>query len=144
MIFRFNVKNGTLGHFLWYCFQMNITWWHHQMETLSTLLAICAGNSPVTGEFPRQRPVTWSFDVFFELCLNKRLRKQSWGWWFDTPSCPLWRHCNDWWILFDNKLTLAQVMAWCRQATSHYLSQSWPISILPYVSTKSQWVEIIT
>ena len=35
------------------------------METFSTLLAICAGNSPVTGEFPAQRPVTRSFDVFF-------------------------------------------------------------------------------
>ena len=42
-----------------------------------------------------QKPVTWSFDVFFDLRLNKRLSKQSWGWWFGTPSCPLWRHCND-------------------------------------------------
>ena len=37
------------------------------METFSTLLAICAGNSLVTGEFPAQRPVTRSFDVFFDL-----------------------------------------------------------------------------
>ena len=64
------------------------------METFSTLLAICAGNSPVPGEFPAQRPVTRSFDVFFDLRLNKRLRKQSWGWWFETLSRPLWRHCN--------------------------------------------------
>ena len=64
------------------------------METFSALLAICAGNSPVTGEFPAQRPVTRSFDVFFDLRLNKRLTKQSWGWWFETPSRPLWRHCN--------------------------------------------------
>ena len=49
------------------------------------------GNSPVTGEFPSQRPVTRSFDVF---CPNKRLSKQSWGWWFETPSGSLWRHCN--------------------------------------------------
>ena len=34
------------------------------------------------------------FDVFFDLHPNKRLSKQSWGWWFETPSCPLWRHCN--------------------------------------------------
>ena len=46
------------------------------METFSVLLAICAGNSPVTGEFPTQRPVTRSFDVFFDLRLNKRLNKQ--------------------------------------------------------------------
>ena len=54
------------------------------METFSALLAICA-----------QRPETRSFDVFFDLRLNKRLSKQSWGWWFGTLSCPLWRHCND-------------------------------------------------
>ena len=43
---------------------------------------------------PAQRPVTRSFDVFFDLRPNKRLSKQWWGWWFETPSCPLWRHCN--------------------------------------------------
>ena len=64
------------------------------METFSALLAIWAGNSPVPGEFPTQRPVTRSFDVFFDLCLNKRLSKQSWGWWFETLSRSLWRHCN--------------------------------------------------
>ena len=58
------------------------------------LLAICAGNSPVTGEFPAKRPVTRSFDVFFDLCLNKRLSKQPWAWWSETPWRPLWRHCN--------------------------------------------------
>ena len=42
-------------------------WWRHQMETFSALLAICAGNSPVSGEFPAQRPVTRSFDVFFDV-----------------------------------------------------------------------------
>ena len=47
--------------------------WRHQMETFSALLALCAGNSPVTGELLSQRPVTRSFDGFFDLCLNKRL-----------------------------------------------------------------------
>ena len=55
-------------------------------------LAICAGNWPVPVEFPTQRPVTQSFDVFFDLRLNKRLSKISWGWWFETPSRPLWRN----------------------------------------------------
>ena len=45
------------------------------METFSALLAICAENSPVTGEFPAQRPLTQSFDVLFDLRLNKRLSK---------------------------------------------------------------------
>ena len=65
------------------------------METFSALLAICAGNSPVNGEFPTQRPVTRSFDVFFDLRPNERLSKQSWGWWFETLSSPLWRHRNE-------------------------------------------------
>ena len=72
-------------------------WWRHQMETLSALLAICAGNSPVTGEFPTQRPVTRSFDVYFDLRPNERLSKQSWGWWFETLSRSLWRHHNALW-----------------------------------------------
>ena len=57
-------------------------------------LALCVGNSPMTGEFPGQRPVTRSFGVFFDLRLNKRLSKQSCGWWFEKQSLPLWRHCN--------------------------------------------------
>ena len=52
-----------------------VSWWRHQMETFSALLAICAGNSPVPGEFPAQRPVTRSFDIFFDLRLNKWLNK---------------------------------------------------------------------
>ena len=70
------------------------SWWRHQMEAFSALLALCAGNSPVTGEFPSQRPVTRSFGVFFDLRLNKPFSKRSWGWWFETPSRSLWRHCD--------------------------------------------------
>ena len=70
------------------------SWWCPQMETFSALPALCAGNSPVTDEFPSQRPVTRSFDVFFDLCLNKRLSKQSRGRWFETPSHWLWNYCN--------------------------------------------------
>ena len=46
------------------------------------------------GEFPTQRPVTRSFDVYFDLRLNKRLSKKPWGWWFETLSWSLWRQCN--------------------------------------------------
>ena len=70
------------------------SWWRHQMETFSALLAICAGNSPVPGEFPAQRPVTRCFDVSFDLHPHKRLSKQWWGRWYETLSCPLWRHGN--------------------------------------------------
>ena len=65
------------------------------MDSFSALLVISAGNSPVTGEFPTQRPVTRSFDAFFDVRLNKRLSKQWWCWRFETPSRSLWRHCND-------------------------------------------------
>ena len=47
------------------------------------------------GEFPAQKPVTRSFDVFFDLRPNKRLSKQPWGWWFETTSRSLWRQCNE-------------------------------------------------
>ena len=46
------------------------------------------------GEFPTQRPVTRSFDVFFDLRRNEWLSKQPWGWWFETPSLSLSRQCN--------------------------------------------------
>ena len=77
------------------CHLQASTWWRHQVEAFSALLAFCAGNSPVPGEFPAQRPVTRSFDAFFDLRLNKRLSKQSWGWWSQTPSSSLWRHRNE-------------------------------------------------
>ena len=56
--------------------------------------ALC-GEFTGPGEFPTQRPVTRSFDVFFDLRLNKRWSKQPWGWWFETPSWSLWRQCNE-------------------------------------------------
>ena len=49
--------------------------WRHEMETFSALLVLCAGNSP-----------EWS--------VPEQISKQSWGWWFETPSRSLWRHCN--------------------------------------------------
>ena len=64
------------------------------MEPFSALLALCEGNPPVSGGFPSQRPVTRSLDIFFDLNLNKQLNKQSRCWWFETPSCLLWRDCN--------------------------------------------------
>ena len=69
-------------------------WWRHQMEAFSALLAICAGIHPVPGEYPTQRPVTRSLDVFFDPRLDKRLSKQSRGWWFEAPATSLWRHYN--------------------------------------------------
>ena len=83
-------------------------WWRHQTETFSALQALCAGNSRVSGEFPSQRPVTRSFDIFFELRPNKRLSKQSWGWWFESPLHSLWRQWND----MKDYFTLSAIRAW--------------------------------
>ena len=84
-LFLFHITNDSI----W------TTWWYDLMETLSALLALCAGNSPVPGEFLAQRPVTRSSDIFYDLRLIKRLSKQYWSWWFETPSRPLWRHSNE-------------------------------------------------
>ena len=107
---------GVAGNLRWYvpffyicmflCSAMSYNWSVWGMQRSDSMMTssngnifrvtghLC-GNSPVTGEFHAQRPVTRSFDVFFDLRLNKRLSKQSRDWWFDTPSRPLWRHCND-------------------------------------------------
>ena len=86
------------------------------METFSALLSICAGNSPVIGEFPAQRPVTLGFDVFFDLRLNNRSNKQSWSWWFETQSRPLWCHCN---------VPALKWQCWAWPMTMHEYSKSW-------------------
>ena len=75
------------------CFKLH-SWWHHQMEIFFASLALCVGNSLVTVEFPSQRPVTRTFDVFFDLPLDKQLNKNSISWWFEAPSLSLWRHFN--------------------------------------------------
>ena len=78
------------GGIEWFRLKSYVTWRRHQMEPLSALLALCVRNSPITGEFPSQRPVTRSFNVFFHLRLNKQSRRR----WLKTPPHLLWRHCN--------------------------------------------------
>ena len=63
----------------------------HPVRTLTAMVTSSNGNSfRVTGHLCREFTGPRSFDVFFYL----RLSKQSSSWWFETPSCPLWRHCN--------------------------------------------------
>ena len=92
-------------------------WWRHQMEPFTPLLAFCAVNSPVIGEFPAQRPVTRSFDVFFDLRLNKQLSKQLWGWWFETQSCPSWRHCSEKYMSFQKSNELKRYIIGCQDSS---------------------------
>ena len=86
-IFHKNYKNMQIHY--------DKTWWRHQLETFFALLALCVRGihwSPVNS--PHKRPVTLNFDIFFDLCLNKRPSKQSRHRWIETASCSLWRHCN--------------------------------------------------
>ena len=89
----------------------------HPMMTSSNgnifrVTGLLCGNSPVTGEFPAQRPVTRSFDTFFDLRLTKSLIKRSLGWWFGTPSCSLWRRSNV--FEFSHTLHDGQWWGYCR------------------------------
>ena len=61
----------------------SIPWWHHQMETFFALLALCVGNSPVTGELPTQRPVTRGLDFFSLICawINGWVKNREAGDW---------------------------------------------------------------
>ena len=64
------------------------------------------------GEFSTQSSVTRSFDLFFDLRLNKRFSKQLWGWWFETPPLSLWHHCNVFSFLFLNGLKHSNEIQW--------------------------------
>ena len=108
-----------------FCYGPNSRW-RHQMETFSALLAICAGNSPVSGEVPAQRPMTRSFEVFFDLRLNKRLSKTIVSWWFETLSRPLWRHCK---VVFSDGKSMCLTVA--RQPMDIFMVE---ISVYPHPS----------
>ena len=88
---------------------------------------------PLCGEFTGHRwiPRTKASDAdlwcFFYLRMNKRLNKQSWDWWFETLSHPLWRHSNEprlrWiaysnrnycvWLLVDFPFSISKICPWC-------------------------------
>ena len=100
---------GTPSRSLWrHCYGRILCWRRVSITTIVTLnqLMMTSSNGNIfrvtdplcgeftgPGEFPTQRPVTRSFDVFFDLRLNKRLSKQPWDWWFETLLRSLWRHC---------------------------------------------------
>ena len=110
------------------------------MEIFSALLALCAGKSPVTGEFPSQRPVTRSFDVFFDFRLNKRLSKQTRRRWFETPSRSLWRHC----IFLRLACSPCNIFSRNRQSNSTDLSYKSHNAPVPYFTIHHSVTEICT
>ena len=70
------------------------SWWRHLMEHFPRYWPLVRGIHAVTGEFSSQRPVTRSFDAFFDLHLKRRLNEPSTRRWSETPSRSLWRHYN--------------------------------------------------
>ena len=95
MVKRLSYLNNGIsysGNAYWYWDRSLITPGNllFQLIDYSTLLALCEGNPLVTGGFPSQRPVTRSFNVFFDMRLNKGLSKQARHRWYKTPSCSLW------------------------------------------------------
>ena len=124
---------------------------------ISALLAICAGNhrSPVNSP----RKCQWRGALMFSLicALNKRLSKQCRGWWFETPSCPLWRHCNE---LHHKKMTFSKrFLRFCFSMTSWHMftvttkclkqispsnSQNWTGNFnCAYSLTSRSWKEVM-
>ena len=95
-------------------------------------LALCAGNSLVTGEFASHGPVTRGFDVFFDLCLNRRFIKKSRHRWFETPSRPLWRHCN--------VMIISYFLKGNSEGDSLYSYAK--ITIFPLIVCDDQWIEM--
>ena len=133
------VKHGLqfswdLSHDRWsYPCNGNLITWKDRLYTANIMMTSSNGNifrvtGPLCGEFtgpgevPTQKPVTPSFDVFFDLRLNKRLSKQPWGWWFETLSWSLWRQCNG---FSKTRPSLVQIMVW-RLISTKPLSQPMP------------------
>ena len=78
----------------------------------------------------------------FEINLRKAIFKlilMIGGWGIFCKIALRWMSMD----VIDDKSTLVQVMAWCRQATSHYLSHCWPRSMSPYGITRPQWVKLL-
>ena len=107
-------------------------WWRHQMETFSALLAICVGNSPVPGEFPAQRPVTRSFDVFFDL---HRIN----GWVNNREVGDLRRYRAHYGVtvmVLQHVSCLCVPYIWIKQSTVVLTAQQWNVEYLKPANVK--------
>ena len=130
-----NISQNIWGHYL--------TWWRHQMRAYSALLALYAGNSPFTGEFPSQGPVTRSFDVFFDLHQSIN------GWVNNREAGDFRRHYAHYdVIVMDSQEVLVDLAmvknGWLLQMTFskvYYYENYFWLTILTYVV--AVWVRII-
>ena len=111
----------------------SLSWWLHQMETFSALLAISCREFTGCRWIPFTKASNEEPCCFFDLRLNKRLSKQSRHRWFETPSCSLWRHFNDigtylwfWCTLFRHVLQLDKTVIH-NSSCFRILSISWHV-----------------
>ena len=79
--------------------------------------------------------IGWLLHSMFVLIFKQILVIDQWG--ISYEIALIWMALD----FADDQSTLVQVMAWCRQATSHYLNQCWPRSLSPYGVTRPQWVK---
>ena len=113
-----------------HCFNIEAWMMTSSNGSIFRVTGLLCGEFTGPGEFPTQRPVTRSFDVFFDLDLNKWLSKQPWGWWLETPSSSLWRHCNEWHTFYRRHFeTWKNILFW--------LTIQWNLVQLAIVSTGS-------
>ena len=84
--------------------------------------------------YPQQKPVMRSFDIFFDLSQNERMSKQSWGWWFETPSCSLLRHCNDNSNSMELSFTLISILT---QQLLHYFIHGYAVAACEKIDRKN-------
>ena len=121
-----------------------LSWWRHKMETFFVLLAICAGNSPVPGEFPAQRPVTRSFDVFFDLHLRIN------GWVNNGEAGDLRHHRAHYVVTVMFTIDIAS--HWCRESKTVVTAVLWEWSyswlalincglVMPYDDLGQHWLK---
>ena len=115
-------------------FNEQLSWWRHQMEIFSVLLAICAGNSPVTGEFPTQRPVPLSFDVFLDLRLKKG--------WVNNPEADDFRRQRAHYDVTMMFLMEAFVLLWVLVPEITIQKTSWSSDASLKSTNDSKYVEI--
>ena len=113
------------------CSDIKYAWWRQQKETFSALLALCAGNSPLAGEFPSQSQ--WREATMFSLicALKKHWIKQWRRRWFETPAHSLWRHCNG--------LTVDRPSLWWHLLWWKWFPYYWPFVITSSTKRSINW-----
>ena len=118
-----------LEYFLWTCPEMNATRPHWR------LVNIGSGNGLVLSAINSLAP--GKIECNFRHIIFKHILVID-GWGISCEISLIWMSLD----FTDDQSTLVQVMAWCRQAPTHYLSQCWPRSLLPYGVTRPQWATV--